>query len=43
MKAGRRLEDVQEIVGNESIAAIRICAHLEPERLKAAAASLPDI
>lgn len=43
MKAGRRLEEVQEILGHESIATTRIYAHLEPERLKAAAASLPDI
>ena len=43
MKAGRRLEEVQEILGHESIATTRIYAHLEPERLKAAAACLPDI
>lgn len=43
VKAGRRLEEVQEILGHESIATTRIYAHLEPERLAAAAASLPDI
>lgn len=43
MKAGRRLEEVQEILGHESIATTRIYAHLEPERLAAAAASLPDL
>ncbi|QLG13324.1 tyrosine-type recombinase/integrase (plasmid) [Deinococcus sp. D7000] len=43
VKAGRRLEEVQEILGHESIATTRIYAHLEPERLAAAAASLPDV
>lgn len=43
VKAGRRLEEVQEILGHESVATTRIYAHLEPERLKAAADSLPDI
>lgn len=43
VKAGRRLEEVQEILGHESISTTRIYAHLEPERLKAAADSLPDI
>ena len=43
MKAGRRLEEVQEILGHESIATTRIYAHLEPGRLAAAAASLPDV
>lgn len=43
IQAGRRLEEVQEILGHESIATTRIYAHLEPERLAAAAASLPDI
>ncbi|WP_084148124.1 tyrosine-type recombinase/integrase [Deinococcus frigens] len=38
VKAGRRLEEVQEILGHESIATTRIYAHLEPERLAAAAA-----
>ena len=42
MGAGRRLEEVQEMLGHESIATTRIYAHLEPERLAAAAASLPD-
>lgn len=43
MKAGRKLEEVQEILGHESIATTRMYAHLEPERLAAAAASLPDL
>lgn len=43
IQAGRRLEEVQEILGHESIATTRIYAHLEPERLAAAAASLPDV
>lgn len=43
MQAGRRLEEVQEILGHESIATTRIYAHLESGRLAAAAASLPDI
>ena len=33
MKAGRRLEEVQEILGHESIATTRIYAHLEPGHL----------
>lgn len=43
VRAGRRLEEVQEILGHNSISTTRIYAHLEPERLKAAADSLPEI
>lgn len=43
IQAGRRLEEVQEILGHSSIATTRIYAHLEPERLEAAAASLPEL
>ncbi len=43
VKAGRRLEELQEILGHESIATTRIYAHLEPEWLAATAARSPDV
>lgn len=43
MDAGRRIEEVQEVLGHASIATTRIYAQVNRSRLAATAASLPDV
>jgi hypothetical protein len=41
--AGRNLKEVQELLGHRTFAMTLRYAHLSPERLRNAVASLPDI
>ena len=43
MDAGRRIEEVQEVLGHASIATTRIYAKVNRSRLAATATSLPDV
>ncbi len=43
LDAGRRIEEVRELLGHASIATTQVYSHVSAARLDHAAASLPDV